>query len=351
MGKLVLLDHDIVVIMVQHQPIVIKRSNIQELIKASINKWTESTDEDDVFNVFKKYPERGSYYRYLGSSGDQFFKENSKIYAVLEQNLLNEIVNAIRNQLSVLSFDIEQGEHLCRTLQTILHYSEKNNKAIGYRVFKIKSDPDPQFIVFEKHNLFQSLIGKKSIDSILQSFKASEIKKISSEDGIYFCAELTIKEEIVTSDGYGYDYSTKMQNITFDFSIANKKRSFWFKKSTYLMFTILGMGYLYYSMNVYNDQREWTQYLTTSCQKTLSGNLKTVFYGELDFWVHEDVSMSQWAKDMRDASENCNFIDTSTPNGTQERLACVAIYKEKWDWFNRCQPIVKRSCYLAGGRC
>lgn len=348
MGQLVLMDHDIVRIMIQSQAVVIQRSNIQELIEASIVEWSESTNEDDVF---KKIPQMGGYYQYLGSSGDQFFKQNSKEYAVLEQNLLNEIINAIRNQPNILSFQVEQGEHLFRTLQIILNYSEKNNKTIGYRVSRTKTDPDPQFIIFDNSNIFRRFLKIQSVDSVIKTFRLSELKEITSNDGLNFNIKLdsTFEEEI----SYASFNRTELQNVSIDISIRNKIKPFWQKKAFLISFIILSLLYIRYDYRSHENiqQNDWMSYLSSSCNKTISGNLKTVFYDDLDFWSHVDVSMEFWAREWRLYGRDCDAIDGSTLDGQKSRAFCFAVYKEKWDWFNRCRPVVKRACYLSGGRC
>lgn len=346
MGRLVLVDHEIVVITVEQQPIVIQRSNIEELIQDSIAKWSESTDE---IKLFKRIPGMGGYHIYLCSSGSEFFKNNAKEYEALELNLLHRIVDQIREQTSLLNLVIEQNDGLNKTIMRLLNLSELHNKRVG---FKVTFGSDRKFILFNNQNFFRRFFNTQSIDFFLNAFRISEIKKITSDDGINFYFELsTILEQ--TTYALGYPNSSTKEHVSFNISIE-RLENFWAKKSTIITLLILAIGgasYFYRSMNVYNDHREWTEYLTTSCEKTFSGSIKTALYSDRNFWVHADVSMDQWASDWKAASRNCFAIDTSTPEGQQERIACIAFYQEKWDWFNRCKPVVKRSCYAAGGHC
>ncbi len=96
---------------------------------------------------------------------------------------------------------------------------------------------------------------------------------------------------------------------------------------------------------------DWQDYLDRSCDTTLSGAAKRMF-GEKSFWVHVDVSMDAWADEMhRDPPQGHCAID-HPPNQEQGKfLQCMAYYKDRWQWYARCRPIVKRFCRDAGGLC
>lgn len=95
--------------------------------------------------------------------------------------------------------------------------------------------------------------------------------------------------------------------------------------------------------------KDWMNYLTHSCEPTLSGKTKRLF-GELDFWVHVSISMDNWIEFMRieKPQENC-AISNQTNN--ERYLQCASGYRDKLQWFARCKPVVVHMCRKAGGYC
>ena len=99
------------------------------------------------------------------------------------------------------------------------------------------------------------------------------------------------------------------------------------------------------------ENDDWQNYLTKGCTPTLSGSMRKM-YDEIGFWAHVNVSMGSWAQSMRtnQPEDYCN-IDYATSSMTTKRLQCLAYHQEKWDWHNRCKPIVIHACRTAGGYC
>lgn len=75
-------------------------------------------------------------------------------------------------------------------------------------------------------------------------------------------------------------------------------------------------------------------------------------FGERSFWVHVNVSMESWAQSMRlDRPEEYCYIDYREPSQRIKLMQCLAGYKEWWDWYTRCKPVVVNACRTAGGLC
>ena len=99
------------------------------------------------------------------------------------------------------------------------------------------------------------------------------------------------------------------------------------------------------------EDQDWKNYLTKSCTPSLSGGTKK-FFGERSFWAHTNVSMDSWAQSMRNGKpEDYCFIDYRNPSQKTQLMQCLAGYKELWDWYTRCKPVVVNACRTAGGFC
>ena len=99
------------------------------------------------------------------------------------------------------------------------------------------------------------------------------------------------------------------------------------------------------------ENQDWQNYLTKACSPSLSGGTKK-FLGERNFWAHTNVSMDSWAQSMRlDKPEDYCFIDYRDPSKRTQLMQCLAGYKELWDWYARCKPVVINACRTAGGFC
>jgi hypothetical protein len=169
----------------------------------------------------------------------------------------------------------------------------------------------------------------------------SDVKKITSSDGINFRFELNEKFEKVTYDFAGYGEQLDVHNIWFAVTIKNAARPLWQKK--YFLFSCLLILFFYvrYNHGVI-DNSDWKNYLTTSCNKTLSGHIKSAMYDEVDLWAHTKVSMNMWARDQLGNRDYCRNA-SEKPADIIKEMQCFARYDEKWDWLNRCTPVVEFS--------
>lgn len=97
--------------------------------------------------------------------------------------------------------------------------------------------------------------------------------------------------------------------------------------------------------------QDWQSYLSKSCSTTITGGVQKML-GELSFWSHTNVSMSSWAQSMRiEKPEDYCYIDYRDASQRTKLMQCLAGYKELWDWYARCKPIVVNACRTSGGFC
>jgi hypothetical protein len=115
-------------------------------------------------------------------------------------------------------------------------------------------------------------------------------------------------------------------------------------KSLLILFSLL-------SINAFAsvEEGDWQNYLTKSCNTTITGSVKKAL-NERGFWAHVNVSMDAWAQGMRlDKPEEYCYIRYQAPSERTRLMQCLAYTKEKWDWYQRCKPIVVNACRVAGG--
>ncbi len=74
-------------------------------------------------------------------------------------------------------------------------------------------------------------------------------------------------------------------------------------------------------------------YMNESCGTTLTGNIKSILYSDLDLWTDVEVTMDLWAEDMKlyQPEDQCEFLSTE-----KRQQECRAKYQAKWDWYHRC---------------
>jgi hypothetical protein len=115
------------------------------------------------------------------------------------------------------------------------------------------------------------------------------------------------------------------------------------KKFTYLVFLFLLI--LLVRCNLKSpenlERTDWMTYMNESCGTTLTGNIKSIFYGDLDLWSDVEVTMDLWAEDMKlyQPEDNCEFI-SSREKWQQE---CRSKYQARWDWYHRCIGIANKN--------
>jgi uncharacterized protein YfaQ (DUF2300 family) len=99
------------------------------------------------------------------------------------------------------------------------------------------------------------------------------------------------------------------------------------------------------------EDQDWQRYLSKSCSPTITGGAKKLM-GERSFWAHVDVSMDSWAQSMKieKPQDDC-YIHYRDSSQSTKLLQCIAGYRELWDWYARCKPIVVNACRTAGGFC
>ena len=88
------------------------------------------------------------------------------------------------------------------------------------------------------------------------------------------------------------------------------------------------------------DASDWQSNISSTCKATMSGRAKGVF-SKYGFWFDTGVSMELWANEVRveEPHSHC-ATDFARHKDKNVYMQCMAYYREKWDWFNRCKPIV-----------
>lgn len=70
------------------------------------------------------------------------------------------------------------------------------------------------------------------------------------------------------------------------------------------------------------------------------------------FWVYIDVSMHSWAEGKSiDAPQDYCAINYQSDKKIDKYMQCMDYYKEMWEWFARCKPVVVQMCRQAVGYC
>ena len=86
---------------------------------------------------------------------------------------------------------------------------------------------------------------------------------------------------------------------------------------------------------------EWMSNIDTSCKLTISGKFSETFIDN-KLWSNTLVSMDMWATKMRqDKPDEYCFTDPGMAiEKRPDLLQCLAVTRNKWDWYNRCHEIV-----------
>jgi len=117
------------------------------------------------------------------------------------------------------------------------------------------------------------------------------------------------------------------------------------------IYLLIGFLFLSGNINAAIEDDDWQNYLTKTCNTTISGSAKKLL-GERSFWAHVNVSMDSWAESMRiERPEDYCRIDYQHKKDQTKLLKCLAYQREKWDWYRRCKPVVISACKSAGGYC
>ena len=85
---------------------------------------------------------------------------------------------------------------------------------------------------------------------------------------------------------------------------------------------------------------DWQSSIDRSCNGTISGKAKGIF-SKYGFWFDTAVSMDMWAQFTRDDPPQVHCqINYSVDKDPIRYGRCMAYIQDKWDWYNRCRPIV-----------
>jgi hypothetical protein len=328
MGRLIEVRGNILVVHINDQPTILKRESFENLLDQSVAEESQNSDP----STYKK----SKYYRYLHLSKEESPKARQE-FESYEKELFNKILKKINSSANCLQASFNLDEIQSSTVTTILNLAEIHNKKI---IFGLNSEIKTKYFIFKKLNVLERLRKTYQFDSIFQVFSLSDVKKISTEDGILFRFELDAQFEKITNDfEYGYDLSSpKTFNVWFEVSIQNKVAPIWKKKYFLVSCLLLLVFYVRYDHGIINNS-DWKNYLTTSCNKTLSGHIKSAMYDEVDLWAHTKVSMNMWARDQLGNRDYCRNA-SEKPADIIKEMQCFARYDEKWDWLNRCTPVV-----------
>jgi hypothetical protein len=334
MGRLIEVRGNILVVHINDQPTILKRESFENLLDQSVAEESQNSDS----STYKK----SKYYRYLNLSKEES-PEARQEFEGYEKELFNKILKKINSSANCLQTSFTLDEIQSSTVTTILNLAEIHNKKI---IFGLNSEIESKYFLFKRLSFFERIKKTYQFDSVFQVFSLSEVKKITTEDGINFDFELNSKFEKITNDfEHGYDLSSpKIFNVSFSVSVQKKVPSIWQKKSFIASFLIFLAVYVWYDYRSFNniDDNDWKSFITTSCSKSISGNVKWLTHGETALWSHTMVSMQSWARARVGDRDYCRNM-SDKPSDIIKEMQCFSRYDEKWDWLNRCMPVVEFS--------
>lgn len=347
MGKKVYIDGQLVILEGKSATLVVSRTSVNDLIKKSVESWKNSLNKsskmyelDLDLRIYEDYLQDSGRYKKSSASESaykdalKYFKENAKQYFSLEVDLYNQILLNRKKGNAPLGFELKNDSDLSHCLLVLLDLARRNNAKIDFR---LSNEADPTYVIFS--NVGGALFSKfkSAKEKIIDVFKLSDIKNISTANGVNFL--------ISTKNGL-LEFSTKKE-------LLRHRPNFLISWAFALVLSITML--VSYSYRQYGpiESNDWISDLTPSCQKSFSGTLRTMVIGDLSFWTHTHTSMEGWIGENRDNSDNCYiYFGANSLSANEEKLiTCLAFYKVRYDFFNRCMPVVREMCHINGGAC
>lgn len=347
MGKKVYIDSQFVILEGKSATLVVSRTSVKDLIKKSVESWKNSLNKsskmyelDLSLRIYEDYLEDSGRYKKSSASESAYkdavksFKENAKQYFSLEVDLYNQILFNRKQGNAPLGFELKNDSDLSHYLLVLLDLARRNNAKIDFR---LSNEVDPTYVIFSnpEGSIFSRL--KSAKEKIIDVFKLSDVKNISTKNGINFL--------ISTKNGL-LEFSTKKE-------LLRHSPNFIITWAFVFILSVTILVAYSYRQHGPIENNDWISDLTSSCEKSFGGTLRTMVIGDLSFWTHTHTSMEGWISENRGNSENCyiDFGASSISANEKKLITCLAAYKVGYDFFNRCMPVVRKMCHIKGGVC